>query len=236
MVRNRTAVTTIKRSVALALALVVSGCAQRPAPPNAPSPARAVSLHASDATAAHRERVALVRGVRAYRHHQYLAARTLFTVAVRALPRDAAARYDRARTYEALHQWALAERDLRMAVAARPRWSNARLQLGFVRYRLHSYARSASDCDRVLVGSPKVPGIWLDAGVSYYHGHRWKTAADRFHHAVALAPRSGRARLWLGLAYKKLGKRTFAGRELVLASRSHDRAIRTTAHAALAAR
>lgn len=178
-------------------------------------------------------RKAVHDGVAAYRARRYRAALVAFNRVVALRPNDVAARYDRGRTHEALHHWRAAEFDLRFVASRRPTLMNARYALGIARFHLHRYAAAATDFDRVSRARGHGGTAALDAGISYYKLHRWSTAVARFRIAVSERPRSGRARYWLGIAYARTGAKRFAKRELLLASRSRDRAVRVDAHAAL---
>ena len=230
-------------SLVIRAAAFAGGCVLVAACANGREPSD-VRSHAASPTASvvrvivpHRNDMLVLRkairdGIGSYRARRYRAALLAFDRVVALRPNDVAARYDRGRSHEALHQWRAAESDLRYVAARRPAWSNARYALGIARFHLHRYASAALDFDRVLVGRHE-GAVALDAGISYAKVHKWSTAAARFRTAVSERPSSGRARYWLGVAYTHTGAKRFAKRELLLATRSRDRSVRLDARAAL---
>ena len=88
---------------------------------------------------------------------------------------------------------------------------------------------AARNFDILVRTDQKASNVWLDDGVSDYRLHRYAQARQRFARALDLAPRSGRAHFWLGLACVKLGQTSKARSELALAAHSRDAGVRKAA-------
>jgi len=213
------------RVPALGAALIMSACSHAGAPPS---------------TQPHRPSARTVpeikTGVRAYNHRSYKIALQHFDRAITTDDQSIEARYDRALTYEKLHNYKGAAADLKTVVHARPKWAAARLHLAAAQYHARDFAGSARNFDIALRANAKNWRVWLDDGVIYYALHRYTDARRRLARALDLSPKSGRAHFWLGMTYRHLHNAPRARGELALAAHSRDIVVRTAAQNALAVR